>query len=209
MNTALELFHRHACGRQKDAVDILDLIGEQVVGEDEVVAHVDGLRHHVVEVDGLSDGCLYTGADQAAHGEDHKCKDGRTNDEYEGDGRRVVVDALRVEPFVAQLGDLSCLVQTGELIVNHVDEVFVIADEAQLPRGDVGVVGGQTVKVQFIDFPVDGLLAPEEIPVFAVAHTGDGLSGGVVFHLEGMVGVETADFQRPVVVVLDRDGIFL
>ena len=48
-------------------MEITDAIGLEVILHDIVVTHVQGLIHHLIEVECLSDSLFYSNSDEAAH----------------------------------------------------------------------------------------------------------------------------------------------
>ena len=84
---------------------------------------------------------------------------------------------LRMEPAVVDGLDIASLFETGELLVDEVDDFMVVANDAQLTSREVNFVEGNVVDVQFLDFTFQRQLAPDEVLLLAAADVAEGSLG--------------------------------
>ena len=68
---------------------------------------------------------------------------------------------FRIEPVVVDLLQVAGLFQSGVLVVDDVNQFFVIANDTQLTSGDVDIIEDDAVKSQFLNLIGEWNLAPD------------------------------------------------
>ena len=85
--------------------------------------------------------------------------------------RRMVVDALGMEPAVLNGSNLATLLQARVLVVYLLNQLPVVSNDMNLGDGNAHVVEHDALEVEFLDFPLQRLLTPHIVFVIAVEHT--------------------------------------
>ena len=146
-----ELAGGHALFRHQLAILVLEHAGLQVPFYDIVVTHVQCLAHHIVCVSNVSDSVLDTAAGEENQQRHHRGHSHQTDDKQQRNWRGIVMDALRMEPFVVDALQLSCFLKTGILVINEVDDVLVVTHNVQLAGRNVNILKYQAVEAQFLN----------------------------------------------------------
>ena len=68
-----------------------------------------------------------------------------------------------MEPSVVDALQVACLFEAGVLVVNDVDEVAVVTNDAQFARRNFCIVEHEAVDAQFLYFTGERRLAPEKV----------------------------------------------
>ena len=76
-----------------------------------------------------------------------------------------------MEPTVLNDGNLAALLQARVLVVYLLDQLPVAADDMDFGDGDAHVVEHDALEVEFLDFPLQRLLAPHVVFVVTIEHT--------------------------------------
>ena len=181
MEILLEFFLTIALVGQQVAVDVVNHVGCTVEFQYVVTAHLKGLLHHVVQVGRTRYSVSYTGPDKSAKQEYNDDGDNCSCQNDDGDGRRVVMDALGMEPFVVYLLHFSALLHACKLIVDGIYKLFVVSHDTDITIGDVDGAGVQSVEGKFLFLPHQGTLSPDEIVIAAVVDSCKGIFRGSVF----------------------------
>ena len=208
MNALDELLGRHAFGCQQIAIDIMGHMRLQVMLNHIIVTHAQGLRHHVVDILALVDSLLYTDTDQTAQQKCNQSDDNGTHDDIDGDGRCVIMLSFRVEPFVVDLLQLSCLFQTGIFVIDGINEVLVITYQSQFAWWDICHLGHQILESELFQLPLNGHLSPEEIVVGASLYACQSILWRVVFNGKSRIRVCHQDTDGRIVIGLHDERIF-
>ena len=77
---------------------------------------------------------------------------------------------LGMEPVVLNGSNLSSLLQTRVLVVYLLDQLPVAADDMDFRDGDAHVVEHDALEVEFLDLPLQWLLAPHVVFVVTIEH---------------------------------------
>ena len=80
------------------------------------------------------------------------------------------MDALRVEPFVVDGLQFASLFQAGEFVVDDVNNLLVVANDAQLAGRNVNAVEHKAIEMILLHLALEGFLAPDEIAALLVAN---------------------------------------
>ena len=168
MDTVGKLLQGQSVWWQQVAVSVDHTVTLDVVFHDDEVTHAEGLYHHLVEF-GMG---TSSGDDVTACQPDEEPHDAHQYQDAEGGVKPVEVhlllDAFGVEPAILDGGDLTTLLQARILVVDLLDKLAVTTYDMYLRDGDTDIVEYDTLQVEFLDFPLQGLLAPHVVFVVAV-----------------------------------------
>ena len=73
--------------------------------------------------------------------------------------------------MVIDLLQFTGLFQACVLIINQVDQVFVVANDPQFAGRDVDLVKGDAVESEFLNLKVEGKLTPDKVFVLSFSDT--------------------------------------
>ena len=131
---------------------------------------MQGLEHHAVQLRRFAGSTPHVSLRQPrkeiAEGRQQQQRDDDVIDHRRG----VVVDPLGMEPAVLNSSNLAPLLQARVLVVDLLDQLTVVADDMDFGDGDAHVVEHDALKVKFLDFPLQRLLAPHVVFVITVKH---------------------------------------
>ena len=184
-----ELLVRYASVRQQVAVAVDLQVGLDVVLHHIEVTHVQGLDHHVVHVGQVLHVVTHLPAGQHAQCIEHGHHEQRQHDEADNPRQRAVLDALGMYPAVVYLLHHAALLQARIVVVNLVNEFLVTSDDVDFADGNVDAAQHQALDVEFLDFPLQRSLAPDEVLVVAHDKTHQCRFGRLVVNLHGARGV--------------------
>ena len=208
-NPVNELLCCQTLRRQQVSIDIMCPMGLQIVFNHVVVTHVEGLRHHVVDIFTLVDGFLYTDTDQTTQQQRNQSHDDGAHDDKDGNGRCIVVLPFGMEPLVVDFLQLSSLFQAGIFIVDGVNQLLVISYQAQLSWRDVSQISCQTVESELFQFSLDRYLSPQEILVGTPLYTRKGFFWRMVFNRKFRFRIRHQDTDGRIVVGFHDKRILL
>ena len=93
--------------------------------------------------------------------------------------------ALRMKPMVVNGLYVTSLFQSGKLLVNSVDDVVVVANDAQLTCWEVYLVEGKAVNAQLLNLTIQWQFTPHEIAALATANAAECGLGRSHFNVKG------------------------
>ena len=191
------------------AVPVGHTVVLDVIDHDDEVAHVEGLEHHAVQLRGFAGGAPHVGLRQSRE----EIAEGRQQ-QHGGDDvidhrRRMVVDALGMEPAVLDGCNLAALLQARVLVVYLLDQLAVAADDMDLGDGDAHVVEHDALEVELLDLPLQRLLAPHVVFVVAVEHAHQRHLGRLELHAAVAHRVAVHEVEGGVVAGLEDSTIVL
>ena len=80
---------------------------------------------------------------------------------------------------------LTALLESGEMVVDLINQFVVSADDMHLTDRNVGIAKHQLVEVHLSDFPFQRFLTPHKILMIAGDDTREGYPGRLKFNLTG------------------------
>ena len=152
-------------------MEITDAIGLEVILHDIVVTHVQGLIHHLIEVERLTDCLFHSNSDEATHEYEDDQQNDDTYQNEQGEGRGVIMDAFGMEILITDKLEFSRLFESCIAIIDGIYKFLVIADDTQLSGRDVDIVKDNIVKTELLDLQTEGNLTPGGVLVLAIADT--------------------------------------
>ena len=163
-----EVFRLHLVLWQQVAALVAKHVGLEVPFHHEVVAHTEHLIHHLSQVGAFPCGHYHTSTYEPNKQEhdDGSHKQSCQNDECHR--RSIVVLTLRTEPVVIDILQFAGLLQTCVLVVDEVNQLFVVAYDSQFACRDVYLVEDNAVEPEFLNLMDERLFSPHVILVLAL-----------------------------------------
>ena len=204
-----KLLERQTAFGQDLAITVCKAIADNVVLHDDEIAHMEGLSHHLVEFSERAGSILYMTTGQTTE----EIEDGKqgqcTDDDIEPDETMSLLNALGMEPTVLDDGNLTALLQTGVLVIDLFYQLAVCTDDVDLGDGNAHIVEVDAFKVQFLDLPFQGFLAPDIVFVVAVEQTHQSHLRGLELHECGAGGVSVEEVTGGVVAGFEDGSLAL
>ena len=111
-----------------------------------VFSHVKCLQHHAVEVGTLTSGIADTDSDDATEKYGDQTYYDNAHQHVWCPWGSIVVLTLRMKPTVIDGLYVTCLFESGVFVVNHTDDVVVIADNTQFASWQVSFIKGNAIE---------------------------------------------------------------
>ena len=166
-----ELLQRHAFVGQDMSVVVGDPVIMDVILHDVEVAHVECLKHHLVQFPGVAGGTDDMPFGQAVQEVEHDGNQQDGDSDVESRVGSMLHLPLRMDPAILNRGNYTLLLQTGVLVVDLRHEFLVAAEDAVVGDGDACIDKGDALQVQFFDLPFQRLFSPDKVLVVAVEDT--------------------------------------
>ena len=132
---------------------IPDVTKHHIILQHVIVVHLKRLCHDAIQLRVATHRGTDTHREQTTGNEDQDTCHSQTNQDVWCQRRGVVVDHFRMEPLVVDALQVTRLFQTGVLIVNSINDIQLVTDDAQFARRHIGyLVEHQTVNRQLLDF---------------------------------------------------------
>ena len=111
-----------------------------------VFSHVKCLQHHAVEVGTLACSLAYADGDDTTEKYGHQADDDDSHQYVWCPWGSIVVLKFGMKPTVVDGLDIACLFESGVFVVNHTDDVVVIADNTQFASWQVSFIKGNAIE---------------------------------------------------------------